>query len=45
MQFMIQELVLLVVHTGLIGRDNRSDRYGEDQRVNARIMKTITLSW
>jgi hypothetical protein len=44
-RFTTQQLMLLVVRTGLIDRDNRSDRYGEDQRVGARIMITITLSW
>jgi hypothetical protein len=40
--FTIQQLVLLVMKTD---RDNWSDRYGEDQRVDVRIMITIMLSW
>jgi hypothetical protein len=42
---MIQQLALLAMHIGLTGRDNQSDQYGEDQRVDVRIMITITLSW
>jgi hypothetical protein len=33
------------VLTSLTGRDNRSNQYGEDQRIGMRIMITITLSW
>jgi hypothetical protein len=44
-RFMIQQLALLAMHIGLTGRDNQSDQYGEDQRVDVRIMITITLSW
>jgi hypothetical protein len=44
-RFTDSQLTMLAVQTGLIGRDNRSDRYGEDQRVGVRIMITITLSW
>jgi hypothetical protein len=43
--FTTQQLVLLALQTGLTGRDNRSDLYGEDQRVGVKIMITITLSW
>jgi hypothetical protein len=45
MRFTAQQLVFLTVRTGLTDRDNQSDRYGEDQRVNATIQITITLSW
>jgi hypothetical protein len=44
-RFTIQQLVLLAVQTGLTSRDNQPDWYGEDQRVGARIMITITFSW
>jgi hypothetical protein len=46
-RLMTQQLLFLVVQTGLTNRDNRSDRYlyGEDQRVDAKIKITITLSW
>jgi hypothetical protein len=44
-RFTTQQLALLDMQTGLTGRDNRSNRHGEDQRVGARIMITITLSW
>jgi hypothetical protein len=43
--FTTQQLVLLAMQTGLTDRDNRSDLYGEDQRVGVKIMITITLSW
>jgi hypothetical protein len=43
--FTTQQLVLLALQTGLTDRDNRSDLYGEDQRVGVKIMITITLSW
>jgi hypothetical protein len=33
MRFTIQQLALLAVQTGLTDRDNRSDWYGDDQRV------------
>jgi phosphatidylserine/phosphatidylglycerophosphate/cardiolipin synthase-like enzyme len=44
-RFMTQQLVLLAIQIGLVGRDNRSDRYNEDQRVSLRIKITIMLSW
>jgi hypothetical protein len=44
-RFTIQQLVLLVMKTDMTDRDNWSDRYGEDQRVDVRIMITIMLSW
>jgi hypothetical protein len=44
-RFTIQQLTLLAVQTGVTSRDNRSDWYGEDQRVGVMIMITITLSW
>jgi hypothetical protein len=44
-RFTTEQLVLLPVQTSVTGRDNRSDRYGEDQRVGVMIMITITFSW
>jgi hypothetical protein len=44
-RFTTQQLTLLDVQTDLTGRDYRFNRYGEDQRVGARIMITITFSW
>jgi hypothetical protein len=44
MRLMTQQLVLLAVQTSLTDRDNRCDRYGEDQRADARIKITIMLS-
>jgi hypothetical protein len=44
-RFTIQQLVLLVMKTDMTDRDNWSNRYGEDQRVDVRIMITIMLSW
>jgi hypothetical protein len=32
-RFTTEQLVLLPVQISVTGRDNRSDRYGEDQRV------------
>jgi hypothetical protein len=42
---MTQQLALLAMQIGLTDRDNRSDRYGEDQMVDARIKITIMLLW
>jgi hypothetical protein len=44
-QLTTQRLAFQAVRTGLIDRDNWSDRYGEDQRVDTRIKITTTLSW
>jgi hypothetical protein len=44
-RFTAQQLAPVAVRTGLTGKDNRSDRYGEDQMVGTRIKITIMLSW
>jgi hypothetical protein len=43
-RFTAQQLASVAVRTGLTGKDNRSDRYGEDQMVGTRIKITIMLS-
>jgi hypothetical protein len=40
-----QQLALLAMRIGPIDGDNQSNQYDEDQRVDARIKITITLSW